>query len=78
MPAYALNNLAAQVVPIIGPIISGGKNEGLFGVTFEVTGSPSAMTLRPNPISPLAPGFLRKIFEFRRMEDDPVGSTSSR
>ena len=78
VPAYALNNLAAQVVPIIGPIISGGKNEGLFGVTFEVTGSPSAMTLRPNPISPLAPGFLRKIFEFRRMEDDPVGSTSSR
>jgi AsmA-like C-terminal region/Protein of unknown function len=72
VPAYALNNLAAQVVPIIGPIISGGKNEGLFGVTFEVTGSPSAMTLRPNPISPLAPGFLRKIFEFRRLEDDPV------
>jgi hypothetical protein len=78
VPAYALNNLAAQVVPIIGPILSGGKNEGLFGITFEVTGSPSAMTLRPNPISPLAPGFLRKIFEFRRMEDDPLGGAASR
>ena len=75
VPAYALNNLAAQVVPILGPIISGGKNEGLFGVTFEVTGPPSRMMLNVNPISPLAPGFLRKIFEFRRMEDDRLGGS---
>lgn len=78
VPAYALNNLAAQVVPIIGPILSGGKNEGLFGVTFEVTGPPSRMMLNVNPISPLAPGFLRKIFEFRRMEDDRAGGASLR
>lgn len=75
VPAYALNNLAAQVVPILGPIISGGKNEGLFGITFEVTGPPGGMMLRVNPISPLAPGFFRKIFEFRRMDDDQVGGT---
>ena len=78
VPAYALNNLAAQVVPILGPIISGGKNEGLFGITFEVTGPPSRMMLNVNPISPLAPGFFRKIFEFRRMDDDRLGGAEAR
>jgi AsmA-like C-terminal region/Protein of unknown function len=77
VPAYALNNLAAQVVPILGPILSGGKNEGLLGVTFEVAGPPSAMMLRVNPMSVVAPGFFRKIFEFRRTEDEP-GVTTAR
>lgn len=76
VPAYALNNLAAQVVPILGPILSGGKNEGLLGVTFEVVGPPSAMMLRVNPMSVVAPGFFRKIFEFRRTEDDTGAATA--
>jgi hypothetical protein len=33
-------------------------------VTYEVVGSPSAPVLRVNPISAMAPGVLRKIFEF--------------
>jgi hypothetical protein len=78
VPAYALNNMPAQVLPIIGPILSGGKNEGLLGVTFEVVGPPSGMTLRVNPMSMVAPGFLRKIFEFRRTDDDRLGGAESR
>lgn len=68
VPAYALNNILARI-PIVGFFLGGNENEGLLGVTFEVAGSPSAPTLRVNPISAVAPGFLRKIFEFRRAED---------
>ena len=36
----------------------------LLGVTYEVVGPPSAPILRVNPISAVAPGLLRKFFEF--------------
>lgn len=65
VPAYALNNIFSKV-PVLGMFLGGGPNEGLLGVTFEVVGSMSrGPTLRINPISAVAPGFLRKLFEFR-------------
>jgi hypothetical protein len=67
VPAYALNNLLARV-PIVG-LFMGGQNEGVFGMTYEVVGSVSNATLRVNPMSMMAPGFLRKIFEFRNEND---------
>jgi hypothetical protein len=33
-------------------------------VTYEVVGPPNAPVLRVNPISAIAPGLLRKFFEF--------------
>jgi hypothetical protein len=42
----------------------GGEKEGLFGITYEVVGRPGNPVLRVNPISALAPGLLRKVFEF--------------
>lgn len=61
VPAYGVNNLFAKV-PLFGPLLGGGTNEGLFGVNFRVTGSASAPTLNINPLSAIAPGFIRKIF----------------
>lgn len=68
VPAYALNNLFARL-PIIGLFLGGGENEGVLGVTYEVVGTPSDMVLRVNPVSAVAPGFLRKLFEFRGGEE---------
>ncbi len=62
VPLYGANNLLAQL-PLLG-IFMGGEKEGLFGVTYEVVGKPGNPTLRINPISALAPGLLRKVFEF--------------
>lgn len=64
VPAYALNNLFAQV-PIFGRLLGGSQYEGLFAVPFVITGKASAPVLRTNPVSAIAPGFLRKIFEIR-------------
>ena len=63
VPLYGLNNMFGQI-PIVGMILGGGSNEGLIGITYEVVGTPGAPVLRVNPISLMAPGVTRKIFEF--------------
>jgi hypothetical protein len=71
VPAYALNNIFSKL-PVIGLFLGGGPNEGLLGVTFEIVGPISGgPTLRINPMSAVAPGFLRKIFEFRDSNAQP-------
>jgi hypothetical protein len=62
VPLYGLNNMFGQI-PLFGMLL-GGSNEGLIGVTYEVVGSPGKPDLRVNPISAMAPGVLRKVFEF--------------
>jgi hypothetical protein len=61
VPAYGLNNVFAQL-PLFGPILGGNRNEGLFGVNFRVSGPASAPNLTINPLSAIAPGFLRQLF----------------
>ena len=61
MPAYGLNNAFAQV-PLFGPLLSGGQYEGLFAVNFRISGPATAPVLTVNPLSAVAPGFLRKLF----------------
>lgn len=68
VPAYGLNNIFSRL-PVLGFFLGGGPNEGLVGVTYEIVGPMSGPTLRVNPISAVAPGFLRKIFEFRQAPD---------
>jgi hypothetical protein len=62
VPLYGINNAFGQL-PIVG-LFLGGSNEGLVGITYEVVGPPGAPVLRVNPISAVAPGMLRKFFEF--------------
>lgn len=61
-PAYALNS-AISNLPIVGPVIVGGEGQGLFGVTFAVTGTLDKPRVTINPVSALAPGFLRRFME---------------
>jgi hypothetical protein len=49
-------------VPLFGPLLGGGQNEGLFAVNFRLNGQASAPSLSVNPLSAVAPGFLRKLF----------------
>jgi hypothetical protein len=63
IPLYGLNNMFGQI-PLFGIFLGGGSKEGLVGVTFEVVGPTSGPTLHVNPISAVAPGLLRKFFDF--------------
>lgn len=69
VPAYGINNIFGQI-PLVG-LFLGGPKEGLLALTFEIVGPASGPTLRINPMSMAAPGFFRKIFEFRGANDAP-------
>ena len=71
IPAYALNSIVSHV-PLIGDILTGGKGQGVFGVTFAVQGNVDSPRVKINPVSALAPGILRKVFEFG--SDDKIGT----
>jgi len=62
IPAYGLNSLLGNV-PLLGQVLMGGKGQGLFGLTFSMTGPLKDPKFTVNPISALAPGFLRLIFD---------------
>jgi hypothetical protein len=63
IPACEINRVTNDI-PLIGDILTGG-GEGIFGMTFAMAGTISNPDIRVNPLSALAPGFIRKIFEFR-------------
>jgi hypothetical protein len=72
IPMYGLNNMFGQI-PIVGLFLGGGSNEGLFGVTYEVVGTPGTPVLRVNPISAIFPGVTRKIMEFNTgKQNNPI------
>jgi hypothetical protein len=62
VPLYGLNSVFSDV-PLIGDILGSRDGEGIFGVTYGVSGEVDDLRIAVNPISMLAPGFLRKIFQ---------------
>ncbi len=62
VPAYTVNRVLGQI-PILGPILTGGEDEGVFAATYDVTGRLDDPIIVVNPLSALAPGFLRKLFD---------------
>jgi hypothetical protein len=64
LPAYALNNFFGRI-PILGLAFGGGSQGGLIGVTFKIDGRVSEPRFFINPLSAVAPGIFRKIFEFQ-------------
>ncbi|WP_412058000.1 DUF3971 domain-containing protein [Bartonella sp. DGB2] len=64
MPAYGLNRLFSNL-PLVGPLLGNGQDRGLIGLTFKITGSLRRPQIMVNPISIIAPGIFRSIFEFK-------------
>lgn len=59
-PAYALNSILGHV-PIVGQLLGGGS-QGLFAANYRLSGSTADPDMMVNPLSALAPGFLRELF----------------
>lgn len=60
VPAYALNSLLSHI-PVVGVLVAGGQNEGVFALNYRLTGDISAPIVTVNPLSAIAPGLMRKI-----------------
>jgi hypothetical protein len=63
VPACGINLLPGQI-PLLGWLITGGPNEGLFGLTYALGGTISNPGFQVNPVSAVAPGLFRKLFEY--------------
>lgn len=64
MPAYGLNRIFGEI-PLIGQILGNGRDRGLIGITYRLTGKATEPKLQVNPLSAVAPGIFRSIFEYR-------------
>ncbi|VAW10382.1 hypothetical protein MNBD_ALPHA09-1930 [hydrothermal vent metagenome] len=64
VPAYGLNSIPAGI-PLVGWLLTGRAGEGVVGMTFRVDGKMSNPKVQINPLSAIAPGILRSLFEFR-------------
>ena len=60
VPAYTVNTMLTKI-PLVGVLLSGGQNDGVFGVSYRARGAMSSPTLTVNPLSAIAPGILRRM-----------------
>ncbi len=64
MPLYGINRIFGEI-PLFGNILGNGRDRGLIGITYRLYGNLDAPQLDVNPISAIAPGIFRQIFEYR-------------
>ncbi len=62
VPSYSINS-AIGYVPVFGPLLVSREGEGLFAFTYNIQGALEDPKIAVNPLSGLAPGFLRRIFQ---------------
>jgi AsmA-like C-terminal region/Protein of unknown function len=60
VPAYSVNTMLTKI-PLVGLLLSGGENGGVFGINYRVHGSMSDPTVSVNPLSAIAPGIFHRI-----------------
>ena len=74
VPAFALNNLLSNV-PLLGPLLTGGKDGGLFAISYSLEGPFDDLKSNVSMMSAMTPGVLREIFNAPRDGSTPVPPT---
>ncbi len=62
VPSFGMNS-ALGGIPIIGDLVVGRDGEGVFSLTYAINGTLEKANVSVNPLSALAPGVIRRIFE---------------
>ena len=62
VPMSGLMRVPAEI-PIFGPLLTGPRGEGLFGITFGIKGSMERPQVIVNPLSLITPGIFREVFQ---------------
>jgi hypothetical protein len=62
VPACGVNSMLSNI-PLLGDLIASKKGEGILSATYSATGNMEQPTISTNPLSMLAPGIFRRIFE---------------
>ena len=64
MPAFGISRMVSAI-PFVGQILSNGKDSGLIGITYRLSGPSVSPKILLNPLSIVAPGIFKKVFEIR-------------
>lgn len=75
-PVYAVNSFLGGA-PLVGDFFVNREGEGVLALAYSVSGQSDSPTITVNPLSALAPGFLRRIFEIERPSAPPGGGKSA-
>ncbi|MDE1985793.1 MAG: AsmA-like C-terminal domain-containing protein [Alphaproteobacteria bacterium] len=62
VPLYSINSVLGNI-PLLGDVFTSKQGEGIIGMTYSVSGNADEPNVSVNPLSALAPGILRRIFE---------------
>ena len=72
VPAYSFNAVLGQL-PLLGIVLTGGEGEGLLAFTYRLSGPAEDPQIKVNPLSVLAPGFLRNLLGTPSKDDETEG-----
>ena len=61
IPAYKINSLLNNV-PLVGDLLTAKEDEGIFAINYDAIGPWDEPKIQVNPLSLLAPGIIRNIF----------------
>lgn len=64
MPAFGISKIVSAI-PFVGQILSNGRDSALIGITYHLAGPINSPKLLLNPLSIVAPGIFKKVFEAR-------------
>jgi hypothetical protein len=62
VPACGVNSVLSNI-PLLGDLLASKKGEGILSATYSATGNMEQPNISINPLSMLAPGIFRRIFE---------------
>jgi hypothetical protein len=73
VPAYAVNSILGNI-PLLGQLLVGERGSGVFAANYRASGAMADVQTTINPLSTLAPGFLRRVFGL--FSGGPQGETT--
>lgn len=76
VPAHTINKVLGRI-PIIGTLVTGGTNEGIFAANYRIAGPIDDPKVTVNTLSALAPGLLRKLFDLGAAGENRANEKSS-
>lgn len=77
VPAYAVNSLLGKI-PLVGGLLTGFEQDGgMFAANYTVRGPLAEPDISVNPLSALAPGFLRRVFNILDTPPEPAPAPST-
>jgi len=72
VPLYGVNQVIGAI-PLLGDLLTGGEGQGVFAFTYGIEGPLDDPRVTVNPLSVLAPGFLRNLFFLEGDGQSPRG-----